>query len=80
MICSGDEIVSSQTLLVKSDNRGSCKTFAIADGTEPVPPQSPVSHGICAFMGGPRSVAAGFCNCLNTLPQYNPQDFHKTRT
>ena len=42
--------------------RGNCKTFAKVDGTKPVPHKMQVPRNICAVMGGPRFVAAWFCN------------------
>ena len=41
-------------------------TIVDADATERVPPVSPVSRNICAVMGGPRSVAAGFAQHLRS--------------
>jgi len=46
--------------IVMPEESYNCKTSVDADATERVPPVSPVSHNICAVMGGPRSVAAGF--------------------
>ena len=52
-----------------------CKTFARVDGTKPVPPKMQVSRNICAVMGGPRFVAARFCNCLTRHSSLITGDF-----
>ena len=46
---------------------GNCKTFAKVDGTKSIPPKMQTSRNICASMGGPRFVAARFCNYLDGL-------------
>ena len=57
---------SSSMNNMRFENRDNCKTLAKADGTKPVPPKMRVPRNICAVMGGPRFVAAWFCNWFNS--------------
>ena len=58
------EMIKHEIISVGTAPRGSCKTFAVADGTSPSLPKNAGLLRSCEDTGGSRLSRPGFCNCF----------------